>query len=73
MGYATEGSRASRRVMEKAGLRCAQFLQNPNQVSRKAFELGIQANSLRGIRRCKRPRPESQRDNPLLRPIVEVA
>ena len=55
------------------GSECTQFLQNRKQVSVKTLELDIEASSLRDVGRCKRPRPEGQRDDPLLRPIVEVA
>jgi hypothetical protein len=51
----------------------AQFLKNRVEVDRKASKLGVQTSGLRSLRPRKQPSPITERDDPLLCPIVEVA
>jgi hypothetical protein len=51
----------------------AQLLEHPLEVDLKASKLGVETSGLRSRRLRKHPRLERKRDDPLLRPIVEIA
>ena len=57
----------------KPGSDRAQFFEHPIQVDLKASKLRVETSSLRSLRLGKHPSLKSEHDDPLLRPIVEVA
>ena len=50
-----------------------QLLEHPVQVDLKASKLRVETSGLSSLGLRKHPSLESEHDNPLLRPIVEVA